>query len=393
MQAMNSWRQRIASVLEWSATDKGMIPVVMLILTYSQYLLWGQYTLHRPDRDQLINVPVMQELTTLVLILTAGSILLFGTGLLLRRQRPNSLRFQLLTTVYFALTLSVCSHYIGTLTLSAGVVLLGGPVFGFIVLNRAVVWTAFIVALTTIVGLSYASSAGLLPYAPVVIPPATAAAQLFWTSSNFLFAAPHVILIVILADQTLNWWRKREDMIRHLSRTDALTGIHNRRSIIEMMEKESARTHRHGPPLCVVLLDLDHFKKINDTWGHPMGDRVLQETAALLRDTIRQCDAVGRYGGEEFMLILPDTSLEGAGKLVERCRANLANLNITSPSGARLPISGSFGLVCNQYHLTATADLLIKEADDALYQAKDGGRNRVVAVNLYKAEESVTANS
>jgi two-component system cell cycle response regulator len=113
-----------------------------------------------------------------------------------------------------------------------------------------------------------------------------------------------------------------------------------------------------------------------------MGDRVLNETATVLQQTVRQCDAVGRYGGEEFMLLLPDTTLQGAEALVERCRARLASMEITSDSGERIPISGSFGMVCNQYFLAASTEALIKEADDALYQAKEGGRNRVIAVNL-----------
>lgn len=380
---MNQWRQRIASVLEWSDTDKGMIPVIMLLLTNTQYLLWGQYALHRPDSDKLIDAGVMYQLTNIVAGMTLGAALLLAFGLLVRRKHPNLLPYQLVTTLYFGLTLVACSNYVGTMELAAGVVLLGGPVFGFILLNRKVVWTAFICSLVALATLSYLSATGAIPYAPIFRPPTDTSSQLFRTTSSWLFAAPHVAFIVLIADLTLNWWRKREDMIREISRTDALTDINNRRSIIEMLEKETARTHRHGPPLCVVLLDLDHFKKINDTWGHPMGDRVLKETASLLRSTIRQCDAVGRYGGEEFMLLLPDTTLAGASTLVERCRANLAALSITSESGEKIPVSGSFGLVCNEHYLSASAEVLIKEADDALYRAKEGGRNRVVALDMH----------
>ena len=379
---MMQWRQRVASVLEWSDTEKGMIPAIFLILTNIQYLIWGQYALHRPDSDRLINVPVMTELTSMVAWITAGAVALLLLGLALRRKFPALLPYQYVTTLYFALTLVASSHSIGSMELSAGVVLLGGPVFGFIVFNRGVVWLAFLASLVLLVVLSYLSASGALPYAPLMKPATDNASQLFWTASGWLFAFPHIVVIVLLADQTLNWWRKREDTIRIMSRTDALTGIHNRRSIIELLEKETARTHRHGPPLCVVLLDLDHFKRINDTWGHPVGDRVLVETATLLRHTIRQCDAVGRYGGEEFMILLPDTDLAGAGALVERCRAHLARLEITSDTGEKIPVSGSFGLICNQHHLAASADVMIREADEALYRAKEGGRNRVIAHDL-----------
>lgn len=384
---MNTWRQRIASILEWSDTDKGMLPVIMLLLTNSQYLLWAQYALHRPDSDKLIHTTVMHELLFMELCLTLGAAVLLVIGLLLRRKHPDLLIYQLVTAMYFGLTLVAASSYIGTLHIAAGVVLLGGPVFGFIVLDRKVVWTTFISSLAALATLSYLSAIGTIPYASAFKTPTDVSSELFWTTSSWLFAAPHIIFIILIADQTLNRWRKREDTIRELSRTDGLTGTHNRRSIIEMLDKETARTHRHGPPLCVVLLDLDHFKKINDTWGHPMGDRVLIETARLLRSSIRQCDAVGRYGGEEFLLLLPDTSLPGASTLVERCRANLAELVITSDSGERIPVSGSFGLVCNEHYLSASTEMLIKEADDALYRAKEGGRNCVVALDMHSLGE------
>lgn len=105
-----------------------------------------------------------------------------------------------------------------------------------------------------------------------------------------------------------------------MSLTDALTGIPNRRSILDLLEREVARTRRHGPPLCVALLDLDHFKKVNDTHGHPTGDKVLQEAARVLRDAIRSCDAIGRYGGKELMIVLPDSAPEGAALVLERPR-------------------------------------------------------------------------
>ncbi len=384
---MNQWRQRLASVMEWSATDKGLLPAVFLILINLQYLAWGQYALHRADSVRLINTAVMTELTSLVIWITAGATALLLLGLALRRKLPELLPYQYLTTLYFARALIVCSHYIGSMGLASGVVLLGGPLFGFIVLHRGVVWLSFLMALLLLLVLSFLSASGILPYAPLMKPITDAHSQLFWTGSAWLFAAPHLVVIVLLADQTLNWWRNREDTIRTMSRTDALTGIHNRRSIIELLDKETARTHRHGPPLCAVLLDLDHFKHINDTWGHTTGDHVLREAAALLRHTIRQCDAVGRYGGEEFMILLADTDLAGANALVERCRAHLAGMKITSESGEPISVSASFGLVCNQHYLAASTDLLIKEADDALYRAKAGGRNCVIAYDIHPPSE------
>ncbi len=185
------------------------------------------------------------------------------------------------------------------------------------------------------------------------------------------------MLLTLLADHALSFWRKREGTILTLSRTDPLTSVHNRRSVMELLENEVARTIRHGPPLAVVILDLDYFKQVNDTWGHPTGDLVLKETAGLLRETLRQSDIVGRYGGEEFVLVLPDTSLAGSARLAERCRTRLAETPVTTGSGEIIHISASFGLACNEQCLGLSAEALIKAADHALYQAKHKGRNRV----------------
>lgn len=379
---MKTWRQRLAAVLEWSAVDKGFIPVAMLLPIYAQYLIWGLYTLQRPDRERLVDVAATNLLYMVMLSFIAGTVLIALLGLLLRRRHPHLIFFQYLSALYYAMTLVLAGYFVGTMTFAAGVVLMGGPLFGFIVLNRRLVWVAFLAALVLLVALTYATAFGFLPYAPIIRPPLDAASNLFWMNSYYFFAAPHLFFILILVDQTLSWWRKREDMIGILSRTDVLTGIHNRRSILDLLENECARTHRHGPPMCVVLLDLDHFKKINDSWGHPVGDRVLQQAAAMMRDSIRQYDAVGRYGGEEFMLLLPDTTLAGAESLVERCRENLAAISITSDTGEVFSISASFGLVCNEQCLAVSAETLIKAADDALYRAKEAGRNCVVAVSL-----------
>jgi diguanylate cyclase (GGDEF)-like protein len=257
------------------------------------------------------------------------------------------------------------------------VVLLGAPVFGFILLNRRVVWGATIVSTFALLGLTYATAFGWLPYAPVVVPPFDSTTNLIWVSIIFFFTAPHFIVIIMFADQIVHYWRNREDTIRTLSRTDMLTSLLNRRSIMELLDMEIARTLRHGPPLTIVILDLDHFKRINDTWGHPTGDRVLKEAARVLSSSIRKCDMVGRFGGEEFMIMLPDTTLAGAATLIERCRAILAETTILADNGDTIHISASFGLASNENRLSLSTETMIKLADEALYRAKAEGRNRL----------------
>jgi diguanylate cyclase (GGDEF)-like protein len=370
-------RKRVASLLEWSAVDKSLFVIVTLLVIVTGYMGFAYFAMNLPDADRLVNAGPIRELIGVQVGVLLGCLLIIGACLALRRRRPDALWLQHIATQFYSLSLVVNSYYIGTMAFCTGVVLLGAPVFGLILLERRVVWFATINAVLLLLGLSYATAYGLIPYAPVVVPPTDAYTNLWWMTTIFFFTAPNFFVILLFADQMVNFWRNREDTIRMMSRTDMLTGIANRRSIMEQLNKEIARTFRHGPPVCLVLLDLDHFKKINDTHGHPTGDKVLREAARVLRASIRTCDVVGRYGGEEFMLILPDTTLEGATILLERCRAQLAATVIRAETGKAFHVTASFGVVCNEKNMATDPELLIKIADEALYRAKENGRNRV----------------
>jgi len=370
-------RLRLAAALEWSAVDKSLILIALLIPLYFQYILWSLYVLNRADRDMLVHVDVVHKFMLVeawVILVGIGIALI---GLMLRRRWPNLQMFQYVALQFYALSLVLMSYSIGTLSFCSGVVLLGGPIFGFILHDRLPVWLAFITALIAIVGLSYASVFGYLPYAPVRMASSDPVSDLFWMNSTLFFAAPFLIFLTLMADQMLAWWRVREERIHQLSRTDALTNLHNRRSILELLEQELTRLRRKPAPLSVVILDLDHFKKVNDTWGHPMGDRVLQIAARILRESVREGDHVGRYGGEEFMLILPDTDLAEAMIVLERCRQQLLAAEVVTDDQDRLQITASFGLVCQDRTPLLASQQLIQHADEALYAAKANGRNRI----------------
>lgn len=372
-----SLRLRLAAALEWSAVDKSLILIALLIPLYFQYILWSIYVLNRADRDMLVHVDVVHKFMIVeawVILVGIGIALI---GLMLRRRWPNLQLFQYVALQFYALSLVLMSYSIGTLSFCSGVVLLGGPIFGFILHDRLPVWLAFITALIAIVGLSYASVLGYLPYAPVRMASSDPVSDLFWMNSTLFFAAPFLIFLTLMADQMLAWWRVREERIHQLSRTDALTNLHNRRSILELLEQELTRLRRKPAPLSVVILDLDHFKKVNDTWGHPMGDRVLQIAARILRESVRESDHVGRYGGEEFMLILPDTDLAEAMIVLERCRQQLIAAEVVTDDQDRLQITASFGLVCQDRTPLLASQQLIQHADEALYAAKANGRNRI----------------
>jgi diguanylate cyclase (GGDEF)-like protein len=164
--------------------------------------------------------------------------------------------------------------------------------------------------------------------------------------------------------------------LRRLSVVDPLTELYNRRYMDESLKRELARAARSGKPVAVVLVDLDHFKRVNDTFGHEAGDGLLREVGRLLRDSIRKCDIACRYGGEELVLILPECELETAARRAEGVRQAIAALMFTH-RGQLVSASASFGVATSTEVMGADGEALLAAADHALYDAKRSGRNRV----------------
>jgi len=170
--------------------------------------------------------------------------------------------------------------------------------------------------------------------------------------------------------------REAYQRIEELAELDELTGSYNRRCIMQMLNDEVVRAQRSNMPCTVVLIDLDLFKQINDRFGHPVGDEVLRTFAITMFANIRSIDRLGRYGGEEFLLILPETADGAAHRIVDRLRAIVADLDWSAIShGMTVTMSAGLAMLRPE----DTADTVLARADHVLYQAKDLGRNRVVS--------------
>ncbi|HRK35745.1 MAG TPA: GGDEF domain-containing protein, partial [Candidatus Hydrogenedentes bacterium] len=180
--------------------------------------------------------------------------------------------------------------------------------------------------------------------------------------------------------------------LTRLSQTDFLTQVYNRSAIVRRLSEELSRSARGAGPLALYILDIDHFKTINDTYGHAAGDQVLVEVARRLREQCRTYDATGRYGGEEFVIVAPGPLAEEIGAVGERIRQSIASTPILA-DGREIPVTASIGGVWIAAGVSSQVDTVVKQADELLYQAKHGGRNRVVTGTLGATAEPISAPS
>lgn len=164
------------------------------------------------------------------------------------------------------------------------------------------------------------------------------------------------------------------ETIYKMTIVDGLTQVHNKRYLLETLEREIPRGRRHGRPLSVLMFDIDHFKNVNDTFGHLAGDYVLKEVATLVKSRLRPDDVFGRYGGEEFCALLPETPLVGAGAIADDLRKRVAERKFVFEN-ENIPLTVSIG--CGELTPEMDASGLIKAADEKLYEAKRTGRNKI----------------
>lgn len=180
------------------------------------------------------------------------------------------------------------------------------------------------------------------------------------------------------------------ERLRHMSQTDALTGLDNRRNLEERLNEMFEHAKRLNEPFACVMCDLDRFKSVNDTHGHQAGDAVLKQFARILRDEVREIDRAGRYGGEEFMLLLPGTVLDAAVTFAERVRKRVEGHTFTF-EGIQIRRTASFGVSAWPHPRVSDCEGLMRAADEALYVAKETGRNRVVRFDSPEFNEHIAA--
>ncbi len=202
-----------------------------------------------------------------------------------------------------------------------------------------------------------------------------------WRRDMSVVAALAAALFAVSISATImvdRAWRRQRSLTHLLetqAHTDVLTGLANRRRFFEVADSELSRARRYGTPLSLLMLDIDRFKEVNDAHGHHAGDRVLQQLARTCLEVLRNVDIVGRVGGEEFAILLPETELEGAIDVAERLRAAVARAEVAREEGVPLRVTVSIGVA--MLAGSVNLDTLMSQADAALYDAKHAGRNQV----------------
>lgn len=207
--------------------------------------------------------------------------------------------------------------------------------------------------------------------------PRPTADRYYITSVKPIFGSPGQVTSIVCISKEITERKEFEQRLTELANLDFLTGIANRRHFLELAEQELARVRRYGTPLALAMMDIDHFKSVNDRYGHQAGDQVLRQVVDVCRHALRETDVMGRIGGEEFAILLPETEASSAREVADRLRAEVARAAITLEEGPTLRVTVSLGIAPigdGDPNLGA----LLRRADQSLYQAKLSGRDRVM---------------
>jgi diguanylate cyclase (GGDEF)-like protein len=364
-------------ILDWSLSQKCILTMLLQAAVEMFFLSWKVYVLLNPKMSAWVNVDVMQAQLPISIMALCGCLLLVMLSWLLAGH-PRIMRWMPhLCAWLVAFIMSYHAHMIGTLTPLTGIMTIGVGIFGLLLFGRWVTYPPVIAAFILLGISSVLSVSGLVMYGPLFQQPVLPAPKesLFWLGTVTLFGAPLTIGIFLLLDHVIAQWKRNAADIWRLSQTDALTGLYNRHYLSQALKEQANQPSM----VSMALLDIDYFKRINDQCGHLVGDRVLQDVAACLHQATRQTDWVGRFGGEEFLIVMPNTSAEDAQQAIERCRINLHAITVHSTQGERWNVSASFGLITLTGPFDVSAGL--SEVDSLLYEAKRQGRNRVIYTN------------
>lgn len=346
---------------------------------YPIFLILAVYlacTMMQPGIENVTRLALMQGL----LLLNAGIVLIFSLltiRLWWQRHDPAPKLASSFTVVILSVVgLVAFGIATGAYTSPAAPSTILALLVGLALQPRYIVVLGFALSVVGLASYGVLSFAGLVPYAPLFVSGTFVDGQpvAWWHNLRQLMLYGGLVESIILIFGLFHWIDYRRSLLETASRTDHLTAVANRRYFMQRLHNEIQRHHKLDTPVCLALCDADHFKVVNDTYGHHVGDEVLAKIGQLLTQIRRPVDTVARLGGEEFALILPECNRHQAAQVCERLRLLLQD-HVFQIDGQSLRVTISIGVVeCNQH----SVEQLLQAADQHLYAAKAQGRNRVV---------------
>ncbi|MEG0029590.1 GGDEF domain-containing protein [Acinetobacter sp.] len=364
-------------IMNWSTLKKCILMLVLACIIHIAWLGLDSFILLNPQYWQVVNLDIVRiqfVLNSIFLLILSG--LIYPCYVL--HDRVWVQRFLPYVAIgIFVISLCQDSYFVGVLSPMTMIAYICLLTVGLVLFKRKIIYIMLIPTTSFLVFSGYLSFIDVIPYAPIFKIDGQLFLNGFWLLSMLYFVMPILITCLILFEILLSQWRHRERLIQHLSQIDPLTNTFNRRRISQSLEYLHQQ-HQHSP-YAVILLDLDHFKSINDRFGHHMGDKVLVAVSQELNHHLREHDLVGRFGGEEFILILKHSSHIKAHQIAERCRASIEALIISNDEGQSIRVTASFGIA--QSHHELRPQQLLSQADKALYAAKASGRNQILSGN------------
>ncbi|WP_234954653.1 GGDEF domain-containing protein [Acinetobacter johnsonii] len=360
-------------IMNWDTLKKCILILVLGCYVNLIWLVWETFVLLNSEYWHVVNVQLLRHKLVINSIFFITLLGLIYPCYALQKQAWVQRFLPYIAIGILIISLCYNGYMIGVFSPVTMVVYICLIAVGLVLFERKIVYAMLIPATGFLTISGYLSFIDVIPYAPIFQIDGQLFLNGFWLLSMLYFVIPILITCLILFEILLSQWRHRERLIQHLSQIDPLTNTFNRRRISQSLEY----LHQQDPqnPYAVILLDLDHFKSINDQFGHHMGDTVLIAVSQKLGLHLRESDVVGRFGGEEFILILKQSSALKARQIAERCRAAIEDLVIQNEDGRAIRITASFGIALATDKLKPQQ--LLDQADKALYAAKASGRNQI----------------
>ena len=362
------------AILDWDLVKKSQ--VILLYASFEAaviYFIQIKYMYH-----PLANTELLLKLQWLYPSVFILNILLILFGFLIKSKPNVHIYYVLFLSVYYPFSMLGLPIGIGLLNMLNGVIFMGITFTALLLFPRFSVYFGLVAYVIACYLLSALTVLGYLDYAMAYKPYTLLHKDVQNTQIiySMFYTTLYVAFTITLFDISVERWRRYNSKIEKLSSTDELTGLLNRRGVNEIIDLQMQQAQITQRETSLIMVDIDNFKKINDQYGHHQGDLVLKHVASILRKNLRTSDVIGRYGGEEFVILLPFTSIENAVLVAETCRKALEQTAIEVKENEMLYIKACFGVSSTAFSGFDYTGLF-EQADKALYEAKHNGKNQV----------------